>query len=229
MLTMICLIANGRSGTNALYYNLFHLPKEYNTKEPWKKLKLRGQKQFTEKKNMCRKLKMFHIKPGQHTELGPKELVDLLIKNDIKNFVILKRMNIIAILVSDAFLSRKKLTKCNKCTITKYDFEKSLKIFYWYENECIKYLNTKTEEVKYLELIFEEDIKNDITIALNKVKNNFTTIPNSDYITKSPKQSELPFHAKHTALKDKRSLSEKIENIDEVRDFLGEKYKWMLE
>ena len=138
-------------------------------------------------------------------------------------------MNIIAILVSDAFLSRKKLTKCNKCTITKYDFEKSLKIFYWYENECIKYLNTKTEEVKYLELIFEEDIKNDITIALNKVKNNFTTIPNSDYITKSPKQSELPFHAKHTALKDKRSLSEKIENIDEVRDFLGEKYKWMLE
>ena len=35
---MICLIANGRSGTNALYYNLFNLPKEYNTKEPWKNL-----------------------------------------------------------------------------------------------------------------------------------------------------------------------------------------------
>ena len=58
-----------------------------------------------------------------------------------------------------------------------------------------------------------------------KSKYTLTTIPNSDYITKSPKQSELPFHAKHTALKDKRSLSEKIENIDEVRDFLGEKYK----
>lgn len=225
---MICLIANGRSGTNALYYNLFNMPKEYNTKEPWKNIKLRGQKQFTEKKNMCKKVKMFHIKPGQHTKLGPKELVDLLIKNNIKNFIVLKRMNIIAILVSDAILLRKKLTQDNKCTITKYDFERALKIFYWYENECIKYLKTK-KEVKYLELIFEEDIKNDITIALNKVKNTFTSIPKSDYINKPPKQSELPFHAKHTALKDKRSLSEKIENIDEVRDFLGEKYKWMLE
>lgn len=225
---MICLIANGRSGTNALYYNLFNMPKEYNTKEPWKNIKLRGQKQFTEKKNMCKKVKMFHIKPGQHTELAPKELVDLLIKNNIKNFIVLKRMNIIAILVSDAILLRKKLTQDNKCTITKYDFERALKIFYWYENDCIKYLKTK-KEVKYLKLIFEEDIKNDITIALNKVKNTFTTIPKSDYINKPPKQSELPFHAKHTALKDKRSLSEKIENIDEVRDFLGEKYKWMLE
>lgn len=227
---MICLIANGRSGTNALYYNLFKLPEDYTTKEPWKNGKLKNKQKLKEKKRMCRKLNMFHIKPGIHTDLSPKELIDLLLENGVTNFVILKRMNALALLVSDAFLKKKNINKENKCCISKGYFMWAMKAFYKYEDECLEYLKSMDNpNIRFLELIFETDIKNDVQVACEKVKSAFPDIPSSKYIKKPPKQGDLPRHAKNNSLKDKRSLSEKIQNIDEVREYLGEEYQWMLE
>lgn len=228
---MICLIANGRSGTNALYYNLFKLPNEFKTKEPWKCNKLNDTKRFINKKKMCENLTMFHIKPKQHTDLPPKELIDLFIKKGIKNFIILKRTNVLALLVSD-FMLKKKYNKEKKCTIAHNYFKWCMHKFLKYEDECVNYLSElskSNDAIKYIELIYEDDIKDDVQVACNKVKNAFSDIPDSKYIKNPPKQSNLPNHAKHNALRDKRTLSEKIQNIDEVKKYLGDKHKWMLE
>ena len=56
---MICLIANGRSGTNALYYNLFKLPEQYTTKEPWKNGKLKSDFSFKKRKKCVKSSRCF--------------------------------------------------------------------------------------------------------------------------------------------------------------------------
>lgn len=227
---MICLLANGRSGTNALYYNLFKLPDGYTTKEPWKNSKLHSDFSFKNKKRMCKDLGMFHIKPKQHCKLGPKETIDLLLKHGVKDFVILKRMNVLALLVSDAFLKKYTNDK-NQVTITREFFSYGVRCFYKFEDACLDYLKEKQKEnpsIKFLELLYEDHIKNDVNRACNMVKEHFSNIPKEKYRTKPPKESELPRHARNNTIIDNRSLEDKLENIDEVRKFLGKKHEWML-
>ena len=224
---MICLIANGRSGTNALYYNLFKLPEQYTTKEPWKNGKLKSDFSFKKKKKMCKELQMFYIKPKQHCDVKPEELIDILIKNGVTKFIILKRMNILALLMSDAFLKRY-TNDNNQVSISKGYFSYGVKCFYKFEDACLEYLKTK-ENVTYLELIYEEHIKNDVQVACNMVKEKFTDMPEKNYRKKPPKEGELPRHARNNNKRDKRTLAEKLENLDEVREFLGKKHSWMLE
>ena len=228
---MICLIANGRSGTNALYYNLFKLPEGYTTKEPWKNSKLHSDFSFKNKKRMCKELGMFHIKPKQHCKLGPKETIDLLLKHGVRDFVILKRMNVLALLVSDAFL-KKYTNEKNQVTITKEFFSYGVRCFYKFEDACLEYLKEKqkdTPEIHFLKLIYEDHIKKDVSVACNMVKETFTCIPESRYRNKPPKEQELPRHARNNSIRDTRTLDEKLENIDDVRKFLGKKHIWMLE
>tara|TARA_A100001015_G_scaffold318228_1_gene437477 strand:- start:7825 stop:8511 length:687 start_codon:yes stop_codon:yes gene_type:complete len=227
---MICLIANGRSGTNALYYNLFKMPKEYSTKEPWKNSKLHSDFSFKNKKRMCKELGMFHIKPKQHCKNGPKETIDLLLKHGVKDFIILKRKNILALLVSDAFLKKYTNDK-NQVTITKEFFSYGVRCFYKFEDACLEYLREKKEsnsDITYLELIYEDHIKNDVSVACNMIKKSFHCIPKNKYRLKAPKENELPSHARNNSIKDTRKLEEKLENIDDVRKFLGKKHLWML-
>ena len=80
-----------------------------------------------------------------------------------------------------------------------------------------------------VELIYEEYIKNDVSVACNMVKETFSCIPESKYRNKPPKEQELPRHARNNSIRDTRKLEEKLENIDDVRKFLGKKHKWMLD
>jgi hypothetical protein len=223
---MICLIANGRSGTNALYYNLFTLPEQYATKEPWKWIKLNYNKSFIKKKEMCEALHMFHIKPKQHTSLPPKKLIDLFIRHGVTKFIILKRMNILAILISSAILKTYNIT--SKVTISKERFNYYAGIWYKYEDECLEYLKT-LDSVDVIEIIYETHIKNDVTIACDMVKAKFPSISSNTYRTIAPVNKTLPYHAKNNNEHDTRTLSEKLKNVDEVRKYLGEKHKWMLD
>jgi hypothetical protein len=227
---MICLIANGRSGTNGLYYNLFKLPPQYDTKEPWKDKKLRSEFSFKEKRRMCRELQMFHIKPRQHTKLSPRELVDFFIKQGVTQFVILKRMNTIALVVSDKFL-KKKQNKNNKVKLSPEWVREGFNRFHWYENDCLRYLRIKEKmnEAKVVEIVYEEHIQKNVAIATDMIKKSFASIPADRYRTTAPKPSELPRHARHNAVKDSRKLAEKIENIEEIRSVIRDCDRWMLD
>ena len=242
---IIILLSQGRSGTNGLYRFLFSNSKKKKI-EPYKNSSTKGYKRFKQSliKNETeyRDKTIVHIKPkdtysnGTYKKLTAEQLVDACLECGINNFIIIKRNNLLAKAVSakQCFLNLSMEEKIkHKVNLNLDKLKERLHKGHQYEDAVIKHIKSKNDSsIKLVELIYEDDIKNDIKIACEKVVSEFDWLPR-DYITYNEglvAQTHLSSFDRNNNLFDKRPTYSRILNLQSTIKLL-QKYNalWMLE
>ena len=232
---IIILISEGRSGTNGLYRHLF--ANKMNKIEPFQNKQIGTKEMFSNYlKNNFKMLsfyKIIHIKPlhlwGNQNlpKLEYSDLIDACIEFGIKNFIVIKRKNILARIASNPDCSTNYKQTYN---INPNKLLARLKKGHIFENNVINYLNKKN--VNYVDLIYEEHIKKDINIACKIVVDKFNWLPNYylTYKENAEDTKKLMSFQQNNNLLDKRPMYKRISNLDQIKPILKKNNSlWMLE
>ena len=234
---IIIMISEGRSGTNGVYRHLF--ANSISKTEPFKDIPTDKKSIFKKKlissMSTFEKAKIIHIKPShmwanrvcKTSKLEYNEFVDACIECGIKNFIVIRRNNILARLASDP-----------KCDV---NFKKQIEIKpnklagrlqkgHVFEDNITKYIKTKNANL--VELVYEDHIKKDVNIACRLITETFTWLPllYKNYTETKQDTRKLKSFEQNNNLLDKRPMHKRISNVDDIIPLL-ERYNamWMLE
>lgn len=234
---VIIMISEGRSGTNGVYRHLF--ANTLSKTEPFKDIP-------TDKKNIFKrkllanmstfeKAKIIHIKPShmwanhvcKTSKLEYNDFVDACIECGIHNFIVIRRNNILARLASDpkCDVNYKKLIEIKSSKLAS-----KLQKGHIFEDQITKYI--KSKQCNLVELIYENHIKKDVTIACRLITKTFTWLPllYKNYTETKEDTRKLKSFQQNNNLLDKRPLHKRISNLEKIIPIL-EKHNamWMLE
>lgn len=241
---IIVMISEGRSGTNGVYRYIFANSKKKI--EPFKDTLTKDQRRFKQalldRSEEFENKVIIHIKPqhtfsnGKFKKLTIEQMIDSCIECGIYNFIVIKRLNTLAKIISSTqcYLQLTTLQKVKHKVDVKTDqLKERLRKGSKYEDEVIAYLKGKEDEgVKMVEVIYEDDIKDDVKVACKKIVDVFTWLPNDyvDYDEDMKKQKKLSVFDRNNNMFDRRPIHQRVSNLEATTKAL-QKYDalWMLE